>query len=139
MQQQDVLSALDDVLAETVTTDARQPPSGARKPPLPDFLPDEILAAEPVHQLPNAVVASRGRQISTKSKLKMLDTLNRLPKDIKRGSVRIRVLEDDRGLLPPKASISSKRLREFWLTGRGESLERGTVPRRKLGGGFVRK
>lgn len=112
---------------------------------LPTFLPESILLAEPPIPLPNLPSNMSSSKKAPKNTLagkrKLLDRINKPPKDVKHGSRTIRVLKVDGGGLPPRASQQSKALREAWLAGcRGGSLgERGSVPRRKVGGGFVRK
>ena len=122
-------------------------PKAALSPdtPLPTFLPESILLAEPPRSLPippSALSKSEKKPkdpLATKRKLLGLNT--KPPKDVKHGSRAIRVLQTNRISLPPRASPSSKALREAWLAGRrgGSLSEPGSVPRRKVGGGFVRK
>lgn len=113
--------------------------------PLPTFLPESILLAEPPIPLPNLPSTLSNSKKPTKNTLagkrSLLDRASKPPKDVKHGSRTIRVLKVDAGGLPPRASQQSKALRETWLAGcRGGSLgERGFVPRRKVRGGFVRK
>lgn len=107
------------------------------KASLPILLPEEILAAKPVVRPPTP--PSSTDKTTIKKKQKFLDVESRPPKDIKRGNVRIRVLQEERSILPPKASQTSKALRESWLAGRQGLKGNIVVPRRKLGGGFVRK
>lgn len=105
--------------------------------PLPLLLPMEILAAEPVVHAPIPPLSKNKLAISQKRKL--LDPEPKPPKDVKRGNVNIRVLPDNRSILPPICSQASKALRESWLTGR-LGLKGGIqVPRRKPTGSFVRK
>ena len=104
------------------------------KGPLPSLLPDEILAAEPVTRLPTPPSEhSRTINISSK-KTKFLEPDTKPPADVDMGPVCVRVLEVNRGTLPPKASKSSKKIRESWLVGRNASMQR-----RKIGGGFTRR
>ncbi|KAL9120908.1 MAG: hypothetical protein Q9187_002535 [Circinaria calcarea] len=104
--------------------------------PLPLHLPDEILASKPVIRLPTPPPDSRS---SKSHKHRFIDMEPKPPKDIKRGSLRIRVLEDNTSTLPPRASKVSKSLKESWLTGRrGPRGGVGSL-RRKMGGGFLRK
>jgi U3 small nucleolar RNA-associated protein 16 len=126
--------------AEYTTIGAQETEGKAKssaKASLPILLPEEILAAEPVVRPPTP--PSSINETAIKKKQKFLDAESRPPKDIKRGNVRIRVLQEERSILPPKASQTSKALRESWLAGRQGFKGNIVVPRRKLGGGFVRK
>lgn len=107
--------------------------------PLPELLPDEVLAAVP--ETPSAPVSSvlQNRKDLVKNKLKLLHTMSKPPKRIKRGSAVIQFLEDDGGILPPKVSQRSMSLRQSWLIGRCGPQGKELIPRRKVGGGFVRK
>ena len=69
----------------------------------------------------------------------MLNNESKPPKDIKRGGIKFRVLQVEKSVLPPKSSAASKALREQWLMGQRGSLGGVGVPRRKMGGGFVKK
>ena len=109
--------------------------SGKRSLPL--LLPEEILAAQPVIPAPKPPFSNS--KVAIRQKRKFLDLESKPPKDIKRGDVTIRVLQDKRSVLPPKSSQFSKSLRESWLTGRRGFKGEIGVPRRKLGGGFVRR
>lgn len=108
---------------------------------LPTFLPESILLAEPPSPLPKppSTLSNSNKTLTTKSRL--LDLATKTPKDVKHGSRTIRVLEVGGSRLPPRVSQKSKALREAWLAGRqrGSLGEGGFVPRRKVGGGFVRK
>jgi hypothetical protein len=128
-------------VAKTQAAETREAPKPAKwsiGDPLPEFLPDEVLAVVP--EMPSAPISSssQGRKAPVKSKLKIYHTISKPPKDIRRGSAVIRVLETDAGVLPPKVSKTSMSLRESWLTGRSGFQGKGFVPRRKRGGGFVR-
>lgn len=104
------------------------------KGPLPALLPDEILAAEPMIRPPTPppIVTT-----ITSKKHRFIDADPKPPKDIKTGTVKVRVLEDNKSALPPRASKASKSLKESWLA--GERGRKGvTAPRRKIGGGFLR-
>ena len=107
------------------------------KATLPALLPDELLTADPIVQLPKRP-SPVGRNIVSK-KTKLLDIDQNVPKDIKRGNRIIRVVQVERSILPPPSSATSKAIRERWLTGQRGSLGAPGVPRRKLNGGFVRK
>ena len=112
------------------------------KGPLPALLPDEILVMEPAARPPTPPTEPEARLPSVSKiskKRKFLDADPKPPKDVKRGPVNVRVLEVQRQLLPPKASKTSKALKEAWLAGRRGPGGTRVVQRRKLGGGFVRK
>ena len=107
--------------------------------PLPEYLPDEILAAIP--ETPSAPVPSKlqSRKEPVRNKLKIFQTLSKPRKRVKRGSTVYQFLEDDGGILPPKVAKRSKSLRESWLSGRKGPRGEESIRRRKVGGGFVRK
>ena len=109
----------------------------SRKTPLPLLLPEEILAAQPVVRAPKLPFPKS--KVAISQKRKFLELESKPPKDIKRGDVTIRVLQDNRSILPPKSSQLSKTLRESWLMGRKGFKGEIGVPRRKLGAGFVRR
>ena len=110
------------------------------KTPLPLLLPEEILAAQPVVHAPTSTFPTfPNSKVDISQKRKFLDLKSKPPKDIKRGGVTIRVLQDNRSILPPKSSQASKTLRESWLSGRRGFKGEIGVPRRKLGGGFIRR
>ena len=106
---------------------------------LPALLPDEILAIDPAARRPPPLKEPEARLVSVSKKRKFVDADPKPPKDVQRGPVRVRVLEPQRQLLPPRASKTSKALKEAWLVGRRGAGGAVVVQRRKLGGGFVRK
>lgn len=106
---------------------------------LPTFLPDEILAAEPVIRFPTPSPERVVAKVPINKRQRFLEETSKRPKDIKKGSVRIRVLEEQRSSLPPKVSKMSQSIRESWLVGRRGAKGRATVERRKMGSGFVRR
>lgn len=104
---------------------------------LPVTLPEEILMADLTAQPPTPPFLTK-RSEAPKKKL-ILDSGPKPRKDIVHGNTKLRFLQKHNSILPPKSSASSKCVRETWLTGqRGLNPERG-VPRRKPGGGFVRR
>lgn len=124
---------------DTPTSSAN--PLTAQKPklPLPALLPDNILTDEP----PIRPFLPLPQPPTTKGppnqKKKFPDLVPKRPKDIKKGGVRIRVLREANGMLPPKVSRQGRALREAWLMGqRGGGT---VVERRKMKGqgGFVRR
>lgn len=104
--------------------------------PLPELLPDEILAALPETSSAPVSLNLKSRKDPVKNKVKIFQTIS---KRIKRGSIVYQVLEDDGGILPPKVAKRSMSLRESWLRGRRGPRGEEIVRRRKVGGGFVRK
>ncbi|KAL8910730.1 MAG: hypothetical protein Q9171_004023 [Xanthocarpia ochracea] len=106
---------------------------------LPALLPDELLAAEPMARMPTPPLRRDVVKATVNTRRRFLDQASKPPKDIQRGSVRIRVLEDRRAMLPPKVSKDSKMLRESWLAGRLGSKGRVVMERRKISTGFVRR
>ena len=121
------------------THEASKPAKWSIGDPLPELLPDEVLSAVP--EAPSAPVSSvlQSRKDLIKNKVKLLHTMTKPPKRIKRGSTVIQFLEDDSGILPPKVSKRSMSLRQSWLIGRCGPRGKELIPRRKVGGGFVRK
>lgn len=119
--------------------EASKPAKWSIGDPLPELLPDEVLAAVP--EAPSAPIPSvlQSRKDLVKNKLKLLHTMTKPPKRIKRGSAVIQFLEDDGGTLAPKVSKRSMSLRQSWLIGRCGPQGKELIPRRKVGGGFVRK
>ncbi|KAL8691358.1 MAG: hypothetical protein Q9218_003402 [Villophora microphyllina] len=109
------------------------------KRPLPDLLPEEILAAEPPTRLPTPPPRDNLVKVPTNKKRRFLEESNKPPKDIKKGNVRIRVLDDRKSILPPKVSKASQMIRETWLAGRKGPRGRGLIERRKVGAGFIRR
>ncbi|MCJ1234859.1 hypothetical protein MMC14_002822 [Varicellaria rhodocarpa] len=108
--------------------------ANSRKP-LPLLLPDEILAAEPVTPLSTPPLDP----IAKPKKRIFIDSNTKHPKDVKHGSVNVRVLETMKPTLPPKNSKASMLLKESWLSGcRGNQNGAGSS-RRKMNGGFVVK
>ncbi|KAK7720625.1 hypothetical protein SLS57_005404 [Botryosphaeria dothidea] len=115
---------------------------------LPALLPDDILAAAPEVRpaTPESDDEQTGAATSKKEivnkHLKFLD--EKPPKDVKKGPVKVRVLEKGNKLLPPKVSNSgTKSVRDQWLQGRkakeGKKGSFGGLERKKLGGGFLRR
>ncbi|KAL9131403.1 MAG: hypothetical protein Q9217_000671 [Psora testacea] len=110
----------------------------ATKMPLPDLLPDELLNAEPTNRILTSPATITQNVANTKKKV-LLDTQDKPPKDLIRGNTKIRVLQEDRMLLPPKSSAQGKSIRERWLLGQRGSRPTTWVPRRKPLSSFVRK
>lgn len=128
-----------DITSDSVTINGHEAPNQelySNNAPLPALLPDDILAEEPLSNTSTLPMNPSIPKSSLKTKLKLLDKNSKPPKVIRHGLVQFQVLEVTQGHLPPKASKNSKHIRESWLLGqRGKSI----VPRKRLGGGFVRK
>ncbi|KAI4150280.1 MAG: hypothetical protein LQ341_001118 [Variospora aurantia] len=106
---------------------------------LPALLPDEILAAEPIKLFPTPPPEPVLAKAPINKRQRFLEESSKTPKDIKKGNVRIRILEEQKVILPPKVSKRSQSIRESWLVGRQGVKGIATVERRKMGSGFVRR
>ncbi|KAF4543144.1 U3 snoRNA associated [Lasiodiplodia theobromae] len=116
---------------------------------LPALLPDDLLAAAPEVRPAtpesgdeSAEANSTARKEKVNNHLKFLD--EKPAKDVKKGPVKVRVLEKGNKFLPPKVSTSGSRsVRDTWLQGRkmkeGKKGSFGGLERKKIGGGFLRK
>ena len=104
---------------------------------LPVLLPEEILSTEPMVRFPTPPPETSNSESRLVKKRRLLDIESKPPKDIRHGSLIIRVLDSGSRNMPPKASKESKMLREAWLT--GQRGPKGGIERRKLGGGFIRR
>ncbi|KAI9885502.1 MAG: hypothetical protein M1823_002684 [Watsoniomyces obsoletus] len=109
-----------------------------RKPELPELLPEEILAAEPYRPMPPGPLQEAENQLQTSKKHILFGAEEKPAKDVQRGPVKVRVLEQRNPVLAPRASKSGKSVREQWLTGRVKAGGVAAVERRKPNGGFVR-
>ena len=107
------------------------------KSQLPLLLPDEVLNAEPVVRPPTPPPEKPIENTQLIKKRQLLSSDSRPPKDIRRGSLTVRVINPGPGVMPPKVSKQSKNMREAWLM--GQRGPRGGIERRKQGGSFVRK
>lgn len=108
---------------------------------LPALLPDEILAAEPAVRLPTPPAPSQldVAKATINHRRRFLEQTSQPPKDMRKGKVRIRVLEDHKAVLPPRISKNSQLLRESWLAGRLGPKGRVVMERRRIGTGFIRR
>ncbi|MCJ1438414.1 hypothetical protein MMC27_007802 [Xylographa pallens] len=136
-------SKLDDATSAPYDSTAPKPnpaTAGSKKTfkrtdPLPDRLPADVLAAEPIAHPPTP---PRIVTIVNPRKRRFCDADPKPPKDLKRGSVTVRILEENNSTLPPRSSKLSKSLKESWLA--GQRGRHDVASRRlKMGGGFVRK
>ena len=116
--------------------DPQSKPKPTSKTPLPTYLPASVLATSPP---PLPSVQPPTRPSSTSQKRKFLDADPKPPKDLKRGNLKVRVLQEEKTSLPPRVSKNGRALREAWLMGRRQGA---VVPRREAGWKrreFVRK
>ncbi|KAI9723355.1 MAG: hypothetical protein M1812_001239 [Candelaria pacifica] len=105
---------------------------------LPALLPDSILATEPAVRPPTPPPEAETRMVKTK-RHQFFEAEEKPPREIKRGPVSVRVLESNRSRLPPKASRTSKALKEAWLSGRRGREGMNGFERQKIPGGFLRR
>ena len=113
---------------------------GTVKAGLPSFLPEELLALEPVIQSPKLhPMVSTHTAIRRDKKFFDGGKGKERLKDIKRGGRVVRVLPSQETLLPPSSSTTSKSVREKWLLGQRGFLGVASVPRRSSSGGFGRR
>lgn len=120
---------------------------------LPALLPDSILEAAgdrrpptPPRLLP-AISEKEKRKEKLKRHIKFLERGEKPIKDVKKGSLKVRVLEQQNALLGPKVNKDTMNVREKWLKGRhGDKkqkkgrgkMEFKKVERRPVGSGFLR-
>ncbi|EEP81455.1 conserved hypothetical protein [Uncinocarpus reesii 1704] len=149
----------EDILSESSATlqgsEIRAPDYSSILPAsLPKFLPDEILLAEPSIRPPTPPRETEKQPAALRpsgNKLRFLDTIEKKPKDVKLGSMSVRVLDGTgsaasknsfHNALAPKASKNSRIVRENWMAGnrKGSAAVSGSL-RRTTGGssGFLRK
>ncbi|KAF2239315.1 hypothetical protein EV356DRAFT_170069 [Viridothelium virens] len=124
----------DDENEDTITQNSA--PKRLRKKELPDLLPDEILAAAPPVRLPTPEPESEitfpERSPRTAEKVEQtLAKTAKAPKDVRRGPVKVRVLEEKNALLPPRANTQSRNLLE------GMRNRHGTLETKPLKKGFA--
>ncbi|KAL8916699.1 MAG: hypothetical protein Q9208_008346 [Pyrenodesmia sp. 3 TL-2023] len=135
----------DDEMDGRDSTPPRKPATDykwAKTKQLPALLPDEILAAAPVPRLPTPSPEPAEPALAKapmNRRQRFLEERPKPPKDVRKGNVRIRVLEDRGAILPPKVSKQSQSIRESWLAGRPGAKGKAMIERRKMGGGFVRR
>ena len=87
----------------------------SRKKALPDLLPDEILAVDPPPRLPtpefkDGKSPNESPPRTAQTFEQKLAKADKPPKDVKRGPVKVRVLEKKNALLPPRANTQSRNL-----------------------------
>ncbi|KAL6716920.1 hypothetical protein ACLMJK_004832 [Lecanora helva] len=107
---------------------------------IPLHLPEHLLIDDPAP----ALSLSTHNPFPNPQKRKFHDLNPKPPKDITKHGVKIRVLEERNSVLPPKASVQGRAVREAWLMGRGAVERRrwdggGGWVGSRVGGGFVRR
>jgi hypothetical protein len=122
---------------------------------IPALLPDSLLEAvgdrrppTPPSLLPG-LSAAEMKQEKLKRHIRFLERGEKPIKDVKKGSLNLRVLGKHDPVRVPKANKESKDIREKWLKGRQREMDKThkkarrkmefkKVERRTLGGGFLR-
>ncbi|KAF2763468.1 hypothetical protein EJ05DRAFT_472362 [Pseudovirgaria hyperparasitica] len=95
--------------------------AGTSTSSLPDLLPAHILATErpatpePGSEVPAALTLEQQKR---NRHLKFIEEGEKKAKDVRRGPVKVRVLEKTNMLLAPKVHKDTKNLRDSWLRGR---------------------
>ena len=132
-----MLSDMATEVAETTTVD-RTNKTSRKKRNIPEYLPEDILAMESHIDLPITLANSNEDQQNPNYRNRNIFFQDeKAPKDIKRGSKKIRVLRKENKLLPPKASAQSRYVRESWLKGRPGKRGEATLERRKYNTPFL--
>ena len=104
------------------------------KSEIPLLLPEELLTSEPGISLLAEQPLEKSDIVNKRKK--RLDVETKPLKDVRRGNTKIRVLQKQSSMLPPKASTNLKSLREAWLMGR---RQKSTVKRQDWKRGFLKK
>lgn len=131
---------IEDADADDDSTDAPQGQQLTATSSLPALLPDEILAEEPSIRLPTPPpAATKSGKVSSKKHRFFEAPEEKRPKDVMRGSIRVRVLEKTQLQLPPKVGKSGQLVKERWLVGRSGAGGVGGFERRPTRGGFLRR
>jgi U3 small nucleolar RNA-associated protein 16 len=127
----------DDLVSESTATLQGSVVRDSGRLVLPALLPDEILNAEPVYTAPSPA-PEQSRQNTKKHKF--FDDVKKPVKDIRHGDVTIRVLENQKNMLPPKSSTAGQNLKAAWMAGRRNKNAPSGL-KRVSGGqkGFVRR
>lgn len=116
----------------------RTHPRRLAKPVVPDLLPEDILAAEP-YRPPLLEDVDLERTAQATRKHVVFDSREKPLKEMRRGPLRVKVLEHQNPSLPPRANRDGRSVREGWLAGKARKGSRAAVERKKVGGGFLRK
>lgn len=105
---------------------------------LPRFLPEEILADESFDRRPPTPEQDIQEEVevsaATAASKKKSRLSSRPTRNLRVGSVNVRVLEKENRFLAPKSNRSSRSLKENWLVGR----QRRGFERSKVNGKFVK-
>ena len=111
-----------------------------KKRHIPEYLPDEILEMEPPLEVSANFAASHADKRKSQHRNDIVYFQEKKgPKDIKRGSVKVRVLKEENDLLPPKAKSQSRHIRESWLKGRPGRRGEAMFERRSIKQSFLVK
>lgn len=107
----------DDEVSESTATLQGSVAKETGRRALPAVLPDEILNAVPADRLPTPPPDIQ-RKYSKRHRF--FDEEEKPPKDIRRGDVTIRVLDDKaaKSTLAPKSSKQGQKVREAWIAGK---------------------
>ena len=120
----------------TAITDG-SPMTNRKKRHIPEYLPEEILAMEPSLEVSTALTALNGdERESQRRKRNIYFPDEKKAKDVKRGSLKVRVLNNENELLPPKANPQSRHIRETWLRGRPGKRGETMFERRSINKSF---
>ncbi|KAH8705750.1 hypothetical protein BGW36DRAFT_354148 [Talaromyces proteolyticus] len=104
----------DDLVSESTATLQGSVVRESGRLALPALLPEEILNAESVYRPPTPEPEQKPK--STKYH-KFFDDVEKPVKDLHRGDVTIRVLEDKKVMLPPKSLTAGRDLKAAWMSG----------------------
>ena len=111
-----------------------------KKRHIPEYVPDEILEMETPLEIPAILLSSPGGKHDSQLRNDIIYFQEeKAPRDIKRGSVKVRVLNEENMLLPPKAKPQSRHVRESWLKGRPGKRGEATFERRSINRPFLVK
>lgn len=127
----------DDIVSESTATLQGSVVKESGRRVLPALLPDDILNAEPVYRLPSPPPEQQRKDTRQH---KFFKDVEKPAKDIHRGDVTIRVLEDKKNMLPPKSSKVGRNVKAGWMAGQRSRHAPGRLKR--VGGGpksFVRR
>lgn len=125
--------------AEVDMTSEDEPLSRIPADTMPPMLPEEVLAAEPYRQPPSEAIKLATQGSSSAKKHILFQSKEKPPKTIRKGPVRVKVLEWQNPSLPPRASRAGQALRESWLAGRSRKGGGPAVERREINRGFLKR
>lgn len=130
-------SSDDDLISESTATLQGSVVKDSGRRMLPALLPNDILNAEPVHRLPSPPPEEQRKDTR---RHKFFQDVEKPAKDLHRGDVTIRVLENKKDMLPPKSSKAGRNLKAAWMA--GQRSRTGPSGLKRVGGGpksFVRR